>query len=104
MTPAAASVSSPSCSQPRIDEKEFVFDPTVLRHLVKVARRASADGALALRLESESRVCESVMAPASALFGFLLARDGKTVDGIVKTLREQWARGSPRSISKPFAC
>jgi hypothetical protein len=74
------------------DEKDFAFEPTVLRHLVKMARRGNADGALALRLE-RIRVCESVMAPASALFGFLLGRDGKTVDSIVKTLREQWGMG-----------
>ena len=41
------------------------------------------------------RLCESLLAPISRLFNWLLSQDGQHLDAVVGVLRKQWGRESP---------
>ncbi|MEE3922077.1 hypothetical protein V2I01_38735 [Micromonospora sp. BRA006-A] len=45
--------------------------------------------------------CESVLAPASLLFSYLLGRDGAQLDHVVADLRSSWGTASNRSTRLP---
>ena len=71
-------------------EREVVWSPGLLRDFEKGARAAGQIGEpLAHRLE-RIRTCESVLAPASRLFGYLQGFDGKTVNIVAKRVRDEW--------------
>ncbi len=59
--------------QPPFVEAEFAFTPLTLLELERRASKEHIDGSLAFHL-ARIRHCESLMAPASALFLFVLAK------------------------------
>lgn len=69
-------------------EADFRLSPVIVQGWVEQAAQAELEP-LARRL-SRIRTCESVVALASATFGFLLARDEQRVASVARTLREQW--------------
>lgn len=72
------------------DEDEWDFTPARVRHFAKRARsKGESWEPLAHRLDRIA-TCESVMAPASVLFGHLLGLDGKRVSSIAERLRSAW--------------
>ena len=76
----------------RANDEDFQFHPPMVLALAKEARHQFGDDAeLASRLERVAH-CETVMAPAADLFGYLLAQDGRKLDSLVGTLREQWGK------------
>ena len=72
-----------------VASEEFVFSPASLGCLAEAANDRAAPGSLAIRLE-RIRYCETMLAPATRLFLFLLARHGKPIAGIAGEVREAW--------------
>lgn len=72
---------------------DFAWSPAAVNDLAKSARARGDDWrALAHHLD-RIRACETVMAPASALFTHLLGLDGKHVDAVTERLRAEWGAG-----------
>lgn len=81
----------------------FSWSPRSVDALVDAARaRGEGWSELAHRLD-RIRVCESVMAPMSALFVHLLGLEGKTIDAVVSRLEQQWRGGANSIQAKAFA-
>lgn len=77
--------------QPPFVEAEFAFTPSAILELERRASKEHMDGSLAFRL-ARIRHCESLMAPASALFWFVLARHESSVDEIASSVRKTWGK------------
>ncbi len=75
-----------------VDDEDFAFSPQTMDELAKAAGDRDEAGSLAMRLE-RIRYCESMLAPAARLFGYLLARDGKRPEEIADEVRETWGTG-----------
>lgn len=85
-----------------LDQENFFWSTSMVGNMGKVARaRGEAWHSLAHRL-ARIRVSETVMGPVSALFTHLLALDGKSVDAVVKRVREQWGEGLRTVDPKAF--
>jgi len=77
----------------KLSEEEFAWSPAYLKELSNAAAaRGSGWRSLAENLD-RIRVCESVLAPANSLFGYLLAFDGRPIDAVVAAVRENWGAG-----------
>jgi hypothetical protein len=74
-----------------LDRTAFTWSPATVGGLSKSARGNHWD-TLAHHLD-RIRTCETVMAPASALFTHLLGLDGKSVDVVTERLRAEWVAG-----------
>jgi hypothetical protein len=73
-----------------IQEQEVEWRPVLLQAFAKEARALGVDGEpLAYRLE-RIRACESVLALAARLFGYLQGFDGKTIDLVAKRVQDEW--------------
>ena len=71
----------------------FTWSPGMVGHLAKRARRQGADWhALAYRLD-RIRSAETVFAPSSLLFSYLLGKDGQKLVDVAADLRKQWGAG-----------
>lgn len=71
-------------------EGGFGWSPQAVGQLARAARGRGGEGsALAHRLE-RIRHCETLMAPASLLFSFLLAREEHTIVEVDAALRKHW--------------
>lgn len=70
-------------------ESSFTWSPPAVGQLAKAASRGAGGSELAHRLERIQH-CETLVAPASVLFGFLLARDDQTVADVAAAVRTQW--------------
>lgn len=83
-------------------------DPFSMPELNEMIQRcqAAGDEALLLRLEHIRQV-ESVIAPAGQLFGFLLSRDGQSLDEIIREVKGEWGAGltylDPAGFSRALA-
>jgi hypothetical protein len=83
-------------------------DPFSMPELNEMIQRcqAAGDEALLLRLEHIRQV-ESVIAPAGQLFGFLLSRDGQSLDEITREVKGEWGAGltylDPAGFSRALA-
>lgn len=74
-------------------DRQFEWSPAAVVALANDARRRGAAWEpLASRLD-RIRTAESVLAPMSALFTYLLGLGDRPIDGIVKRLREEWGNG-----------
>lgn len=76
-----------------LDQKDFAWSPAAVGQLVKSARsKGEKWEALAHRLH-RIRTSESVLAPAAALFNYLLGLDGKTINSVANRLRSECGSG-----------
>lgn len=81
-----------------LNQKDFAWTPAAVGQIAKSARsRGELCEALAHRLH-RIRTCESVLAPASTLFNYLLGLHGKTVQSVAERLTSEWGSGL-RSVS-----
>jgi len=86
-----------------LDDQDFAWAPAAVGHLAKAAARHGRDWeALAHRLTC-IRTCETVLAPASAVFTYLLGLDGKAPDLVSRRLREAWGGGLRNVHAEAFA-
>lgn len=77
---------------PPFGEAGFTWSPPAVGQLAKAARaRGGSASELAHRLE-RIRHCETLVAPASVLFWYLLARDEQPVADVAAALRKQWGK------------
>ena len=76
-----------------LEEEAFAWSITRVGALAKDARRRGPDWQPLSDYLSRIRTCESVLAPVSMLFTYLLALDGKSVDTTAKRLRDAWGPG-----------
>jgi hypothetical protein len=77
-------------SAPPFNAPTFAFTPPAVAQLARAAARTGERGdELSRRLE-RIRACEALMAPASALFSFLLARDGDAISEVATAVRKRW--------------
>ena len=76
-----------------LDREDFSWSTAMVGSLAKNARSRGEDWhALAYRLGS-IRTSETLLAPISTLFTHLLGLDGKSMDSVVKRVREAWGNG-----------
>lgn len=69
-------------------------DPFSMSELKEVIQRCQVTGDETLRLRLEHiRQVECVIAPAAQLFGFLLSRDGQSLDQIIREVKSEWGSG-----------
>lgn len=64
--------------------------PTRMRQLAKEARAKGELGEKAADRLERIRTCESIMAPAAELFGYLLGNHEQTVSQVAKNIQEHW--------------
>ena len=85
-----------------LSQAEFPWSTTVIGHLQKKAYASGTDWhPLAFRLH-RIRTSESVLAPVSVLFTYLLGNDGKSIGAITARLREEWGTGLQTIDSEAF--
>jgi hypothetical protein len=76
-----------------LKQKDFAWSPATVGQLAKTAKaKGEAWHPLSFRLH-RIRACESVVAPASALFTHLLGLDGKSVKSVTQRLQSEWGDG-----------
>jgi hypothetical protein len=76
-----------------LGEDGFAWSPPRLAHFIKRAGKQGADWApLAARLE-RIRCAETVFAPCTLLFAYLLAMEGKTLTKVAERLKDEWGKG-----------
>ncbi|WP_437602996.1 hypothetical protein WMF28_15340 [Sorangium sp. So ce590] len=68
----------------------FAWSPPAVAQLVKTARTRGGEASVLAQKLDRIRHAESLMAPASLLFSFLLARGEATTVEVVAALRERW--------------
>ncbi|WP_417746707.1 hypothetical protein [Rosistilla oblonga] len=74
-------------------DSSFQWTPATIRHLVKDASsRGDEWQPLASDLE-RIRITESVLAPTSLLFDYLLGSDGRTIKEVAGSVEKQWSGG-----------
>ncbi len=76
-----------------LSDSSFHWAPTTIRQLAKVANsRGGQWQPLAFDLE-QIRILESVLAPTSLLFDYLLGSDGRTIKEVAASIEKQWGEG-----------
>lgn len=76
-----------------LKQKDFDWSPATVGQLAKKAKaKGEAWHPLSVRL-NRIQACESVLAPASALFTHLLGLDGKSVRSVTQRLQSEWGDG-----------
>jgi hypothetical protein len=76
-------------------DDEFRWSPAVVGGLARAAEKRGHQGTeLAKRLQ-DILACESVLAPATALFSYLLTLEGRQLGEIATRLQEQWGGSNP---------
>ncbi len=79
-----------SAIEQTLDDDDWALSPSRVRHLAKLCRdKGDAGLPVADRLE-RIRTCEMLLAPAAALFDFLLGNDGQSIDEVSDRVRDQW--------------
>lgn len=76
-----------------LENRSFVWSPVAVRHLEKEAARRGRDWEPLAHHLNRICACESVLAPASVVFIYLLGFDGKTPDFVSRRLMEVWGNG-----------
>ena len=71
----------------------FTWSPAAVGHLAKAAGRRGRDWEPLAHKLSRIQTSESVLAPASAVFTYLLGLDGKAPDFVSRRLRGAWGKG-----------
>jgi hypothetical protein len=73
----------------RLPGRDVSWTPAVVRELSKAARKRDEGMALSSELERIC-TCESVLAPAALLFGFIQGLSGVTLDAAIKRIKNHW--------------
>lgn len=76
-----------------LDDDQFAWSPKLVGALVKTATKRGADWEPLARYLERIRVCESVIAPMSMLFSFLLGLDGCPGKTATDRLKSLWGDG-----------
>jgi len=76
-----------------LDDHDFAWSPAAVSHLAKAAARRGRDWEATAHHLTRIRTCETVLAPASAVFTYLLGLGGKAPDLVSRRLREAWGEG-----------
>lgn len=76
-----------------LEDRTFAWSPAVISQLAKEAVRRGRDWQAVGHHLNCIRTCESVLAPVSAVFMYLLGLDGKPLDLVSRRLRELWGKG-----------
>lgn len=85
-----------------LDHKDFVWSCATVGHLAKAARTKGEQwDALSHRL-NRIRTSEAVLAPAAALFTYLLGLNGKTIHSVVARLTSEWGSGLRSVVPTEF--
>jgi hypothetical protein len=80
----------------------FEWSPSMVNHLAKEAGSRGRDWDVLAQHLSSISTCESVLAPASAVFNYLLGLDGKTPQDASRRLQESWGPKLRRAVSNGF--
>ena len=75
-----------------LNDPDFAFSPRSLRDLA--AKAKGRDEQLSENLLAIA-ASESVLAPAAALFGFVLSRDGQRLDAVARNVSRSWPASLP---------
>ncbi len=87
-----------SAIEQTLDDKDWALSPSRMRHLAKLCRDKGDVGLhVAERLE-RIRTCEMLLAPAAALFDFLLGNDGQSIEDVSDWVLDQWGTSLGRTI------
>lgn len=85
-----------------LDQKDFTWSCATVGHLAKTARaKGEKWDALSHRLD-RIRTSEAVLAPAAALFTYLLGLNCKTVNSVVERLNSEWGSGLRSVVPTEF--
>ena len=89
--------------QETIGQPNFTWSTSMVGNLAKSARARGEDWhPLAHRLD-RIRTSETVLAPVSMLFNYLLGLDGKSIDNVTKRIRSLWGDGLRTVDSEAFS-
>jgi hypothetical protein len=78
---------------PTFNDESWGFTPRALRHFAKEARAPSRSWDKVAHNLDRIATCETVMGPASMLFGYIQGLDGKSLKTVSDRLREAWGPG-----------
>ena len=86
-----------------LEERAFAWSPAAVGHLAKAAARRGRDWETLAYHLGRIRTCESVLAPASAVFIYLLGFDGRAPDVVSRRLKDAWGNGLRTVDAAAFA-
>lgn len=81
--------------EPPSGEPGFTWSPLGVATLAGIAQARGGDSSMLAHRLTRIRHCETVVAPASAILSFLLARDDASIDDVAAALRERWGPRVP---------
>src|SRR5262249_22240889 len=76
-----------------LDNQDFVWSPAAVGHLAKAAARRGRDWEPLAHQLTRIRTCETVVAPASAVFTHLLGFGDQSAERVSRRLEESWGQG-----------
>lgn len=76
-----------------LENPDFAWTPAMVGHLSKTAAKRGVDWEPLAHHLARIRDCETVLAPASAVYGYLLGLDGQKVAAVGKRLSDAWGKG-----------
>jgi len=79
-----------SAMESTLDDDDWEMSPPSIRHLAKRCRTQGELGSAVADLMERIRTAELLLAPASELFGLLLASHGQTLAEVSKVAHRQW--------------
>lgn len=86
-----------------LEDPAFAWSPAAVGHLAKAATRRGSDWETLAYHLSRIRTCESVLAPVSAVFIYLLGFDGRAPDFVSRRLKDAWGKGLRTVDAAAFA-
>ena len=86
-----------------LEDSSFAWSPVVVGHLAKAAARRGQDWESLADQLSRIRTSESVLAPASTVFAYLLGLDGKPPGLASSRLKDAWGTGLRSVDAAAFA-
>lgn len=76
-----------------VGEPEWQLDPQRIRGLADAARKLGSPGESVARHLERIRTCELLLAPAAALFDFILGSHEQTLSEVAEVVRRHWGPG-----------
>jgi len=72
------------------DLEDWQLSPSSVSHLAKLCVKNGEKGQVAAARLEKICLCEQVLAPAAAVFDFMLGSEGQTVNELARTVLEHW--------------
>lgn len=72
-----------------LDDNDFAYSMATVTALAKTALKTSAGERLSSRLD-RIRACESLLGPSTALYSFVLSRNGASLASIADDVKQEW--------------